>query len=105
MKNPLTLAEIEPVTFLIVVQHLNHCATTVPDHWGRATIIQVSQFSSNSKKITEKYITLSHSYPMDLILNRTNAAHICCYLSSFRVRRKSQLIANNATCAPSNRIV
>ena len=30
MKNPLTPAGIEPATFRIVVQHLNHCATAVP---------------------------------------------------------------------------
>ena len=27
MKNPLTLAGIEPATFRFVAQHLNHCAT------------------------------------------------------------------------------
>jgi hypothetical protein len=31
MKNPLTLAEIEPATFRFVAQHLNHCATAVPN--------------------------------------------------------------------------
>ena len=30
MKNPLTPAGIEPVTFGFVAQHLNHCATAVP---------------------------------------------------------------------------
>ena len=30
MKNPLTLAGIEPATSRFVVQHLNHCATAVP---------------------------------------------------------------------------
>ena len=29
MKNPLTLAGIEPATFRFLVQHLNHCATAV----------------------------------------------------------------------------
>jgi len=29
MKNPLTPAGIEPATFQIVAQHLNHCATAV----------------------------------------------------------------------------
>ena len=30
MKNPMTLAGIEPETFRFVAQHLNHCATAVP---------------------------------------------------------------------------
>ena len=30
MKNPLTLAGIEPANFRFVAQHLNHCATAVP---------------------------------------------------------------------------
>ena len=30
MKNPLTLAGIEPATFQFVARHLNHCATAVP---------------------------------------------------------------------------
>ena len=30
MKNPLTLAGIEPATFRFVAQQLNHCATAVP---------------------------------------------------------------------------
>ena len=30
MKNPLTLAGIEPETFRFLTQHLNHCATAVP---------------------------------------------------------------------------
>ena len=32
MKNPLTPAGIEPATFRIVAQHLNHCATAVPSY-------------------------------------------------------------------------
>jgi len=30
MKNPLILSGIEPATFRFVTQHLNHCATAVP---------------------------------------------------------------------------
>jgi hypothetical protein len=30
MKNPMTPAGIEPVTFRFVAKHLNHCATAVP---------------------------------------------------------------------------
>ena len=33
MKNPLTLAGIEPATFRFVAQHLNHCATAVQKKW------------------------------------------------------------------------
>ena len=29
LKNPLTLAGIEPATFRFVAQHLNHCATAM----------------------------------------------------------------------------
>jgi len=32
MKNLLTLAGIEPATFRFVAQHLNHCATAVPQY-------------------------------------------------------------------------
>ena len=32
MKNPLTPAGIEPATFRFVAQHLNHCATAVPQY-------------------------------------------------------------------------
>jgi len=31
MKNPLTPAGIESVTFRFVAQHINHCATAVPE--------------------------------------------------------------------------
>jgi len=33
MKNSLTPPGIEPATFGIVAQHLNHCATAVPLRW------------------------------------------------------------------------
>ena len=38
MKNPLTLAGIEPATFRFVAQHLNHCATTVPTNTAVPTL-------------------------------------------------------------------
>jgi len=41
MKNPLTPAGVEPATFRIVAQHLNHCATAVP-----RTTIDLDQFKS-----------------------------------------------------------
>jgi len=38
MKNPLTLARIEPATFRFVVQHLNHCAIAVPSSMSNIVI-------------------------------------------------------------------
>ena len=45
MKNPLTPAVIEPATFRFVAQHLNHCATAVPER------VQVgnAKYSARSK--------------------------------------------------------
>ena len=45
MKNPLTPAGMEPATFRSVAQHLNHCATAVPDH----SIGAYSKFSARSR--------------------------------------------------------
>ena len=39
MKNPLTPAGIEPATFRFVTQHLNHCATAVPEEIGNTNQI------------------------------------------------------------------
>jgi len=36
MKNPLTLAGIEPATLRFVTQHLNHCATAASLRAGRS---------------------------------------------------------------------
>jgi len=44
MKNPLTLAGIEPATFRFVAQHLTHCATTVPE-WDRVSVCYLHQQS------------------------------------------------------------
>jgi len=41
MKNPLTPAGIEPATFRIVAQHLNHCATAVPNLLSLRMEIQI----------------------------------------------------------------
>jgi len=38
-KIPMTPAGIEPATFRLVAQHLNHCATAVPLHIWRENII------------------------------------------------------------------
>jgi hypothetical protein len=34
MKNPITPAEIEPANFRFVAQHINHCATSVPQKYN-----------------------------------------------------------------------
>jgi hypothetical protein len=46
IKNPMTLAGIEPVTFRYVAQHLNHSATVVPDFCMGHTKI-LGKFSRN----------------------------------------------------------
>jgi len=48
MKDPLTLAGIEPTTFRFVAQHLNHCATAVPHPPG----------VSNTKNEHKRHIAL-----------------------------------------------
>ena len=49
MKNPLTLAGIEPATFRFVAQHLNHCATAVPTR-GEKTKINYGMGTIGEKK-------------------------------------------------------
>ena len=39
MKNPLTPAGIEPATFRLVAQHLNHYATAVPGEGNKLKLI------------------------------------------------------------------
>ena len=41
MKSPLTPAGIEPATFRIVAQHLNHCATAVAPNVGVDLVISI----------------------------------------------------------------
>jgi len=41
MKNPLTPAGIKPATYRFVAQHLNHCATAVPDGRGIYSIYYI----------------------------------------------------------------
>ena len=42
MKNPLTLAGIEPATFRFVAQHLNHCATAT--NTSRLQVLKVTRY-------------------------------------------------------------
>jgi hypothetical protein len=45
MKNPLTLAGIEPATFRFVAQHLKHCATAV-----RRETLKVNEILTRKKR-------------------------------------------------------
>ena len=66
MKNPLTLAGIEPATFWFVSQHLNHCATVVPHilssvpnpHANLMEWKEVAQNRDSWKKVVEQARTL-----------------------------------------------
>ena len=53
VKNPLTLAGIEPATFRFVAQHHNHCATAVP------SAITLSQTNS-VHIVTASFFLMSH---------------------------------------------
>ena len=55
MKNPPTPGGIEPATFRIVAQHLNHCATAVP-HSTRMDNFNVSTVSVKFIKHPDKYM-------------------------------------------------
>ena len=48
MKNPMTLAGIEPATFQFVAQHLNHCATAVPSY--------LQDFAKSCNSVTRKVL-------------------------------------------------
>jgi len=50
MKNPLTQAGIEPATFRIVAQHLNHCATAIPNMFAYGLYIYVTTARESAKK-------------------------------------------------------
>ena len=45
MKNPLTPAGIEPATYRFVAQHLNHCATAVPQTWHILSVFPLQKCS------------------------------------------------------------
>ena len=69
MKNPLTLAGIEPATFRFVAQHLNHCATAVPIVKKDLDEILSTMSITNGKKtlrleseLMEIYITCVHTH-------------------------------------------
>ena len=51
MKNPLTLAGIAPATFSFVAQHLNHCATAIPNKIMYIHIYSHSQLLTTVMKV------------------------------------------------------
>jgi len=56
VKKPLTLAGLEPATFRVVAQHLNHCGTVVSSVFG--------SFIYSWKEISEWYVKLSRKSPL-----------------------------------------
>ena len=62
MKNPLTLAGIEPVIFRFLAQHLNHCATAVP-----TIIVKTNKICSNISRCNSIYIDLSHQIYLSVV--------------------------------------
>jgi len=71
MKNPMTPAGIEPATFRFVTQHLNHCATAVPNPSQKANIFsQIQKFPAFYG--TQRFNACSHtSLPLVPILSQT----------------------------------
>jgi len=51
MKNPLTPAGIEPATFRIVAQHLNHYATAVPKMKNYLDIMYCTHLNESTNRI------------------------------------------------------
>jgi len=61
MKNPLTPAGIEPATFQIVAQYLNHCATAVTLEGSRK--LRFPDFMSKAQD-DGKVVRLTHRPPL-----------------------------------------
>ena len=66
MKNPLTPAGIEPATFRIVIQHLNHFATAVPQIIPRVTFYYKSILTLFKKEIAGKVL---HTFLFQTVRN------------------------------------
>ena len=67
MKNPLTPAGIEPATFRFVAQHLNHCATAVPNAAVISRILREHTESSRSQHHGEQWLPfVPTTRPMNL---------------------------------------
>ena len=54
-KIPMTLAGIKPATFRFVAQHLNHCATAVPNMYLNHALF--SKFSVLYPRISSKHLS------------------------------------------------
>ena len=71
MKNPLTLAGIEPATFRFVAQHLNHCATAVPEMYS---IYQKSyRYSPNYIYYVTNRLLFHYSDVLEVRISITNS--------------------------------
>ena len=57
MKNPLTPAGIEPATFRILTQHLNHCATAVPVLTTSSFDKIITESPRKSKELIKAYLS------------------------------------------------
>jgi len=57
MKNPLAPAGIEPATFRFVAQHLNHCATAVPESLLYAS--KKCSFNLTATEGTDKHLLMA----------------------------------------------
>ena len=69
MKNPMTLAGIEPATFRFVAQHLNHCATA-----GKSDYI--TEFNSLRKTMLEHLKPCgNYMYHIDIFCIRTQCTY------------------------------
>ena len=65
MKNPMRPAGIEPATLRFVAQHLNHCATTIPELQGEQHILM----SRHRKEMVLRYLNeCSYSATLDKFL-------------------------------------
>ena len=74
MKNPLTLAGIEPTTFRLVAQHLNHCATAVRSGPKVSIKLRFPHFMTTAQD-GGKFVSLMHR-PL-LPLGNAPGTHFC----------------------------